>query len=153
MWKESLPHRNWKFVVSCLTLQRLWPQPCPTSTNFWHILNVSPTSNYCHTDDDDDDNDDDDDGDELFLWYDWPAKGVSLISSGDHCRRSTLSRISNTLQAGFEPVHNLLSGFVAAFSLQFKNIVWFFNPFLLFIGTPSQLETKEHKRSKFQGNK
>ena len=25
---------------------------------------------------DDDDDDDDDDNDELFLWYDWPTKGV-----------------------------------------------------------------------------
>ena len=25
---------------------------------------------------DDDDDDDDDDGDELFLWYGWPTKGV-----------------------------------------------------------------------------
>ena len=39
-------------------------------------------------------------------------KTFSLISSRDHCRRSSPSRISDTLQAGFEPVQNLSSGFV-----------------------------------------
>ena len=36
----------------------------------------------------------------------------SLISSRDHCQRSSPSRTSNTLQAGFEPARNLSSGFV-----------------------------------------
>ena len=39
-------------------------------------------------------------------------KTFSLISSRDHRRRSSPSRISNTSQAGFEPVQNLSSGLV-----------------------------------------
>ena len=46
--------------------------------------------------------------DELFLCYDWSTKGVyNLISSQDHCQRSSPSWISVMLQAGFEPVQNL----------------------------------------------
>ena len=36
----------------------------------------------------------------------------SLISSLDHCERSSPSWISDTPRAGFEPAHNLSSGFV-----------------------------------------
>ena len=39
-------------------------------------------------------------------------KAFSLISSQDHCQRSSRSRISDTPRAGFEPVQNLSSGFV-----------------------------------------
>ena len=39
-------------------------------------------------------------------------KAFSLISSRDHCQRSSPSRISDTPQAGFEPAQNLSSGFV-----------------------------------------
>ena len=39
-------------------------------------------------------------------------KEFSLISSRDHCQRSSPSRISNTSQAGFEPAQNLSSSFV-----------------------------------------
>ena len=39
-------------------------------------------------------------------------KTFSLISSRDHCQRSSPSRISDMPQAGFEPVQNLSSGFV-----------------------------------------
>ena len=39
-------------------------------------------------------------------------KAFSLISSWDHYQRSSLSRISDTPQAGFEPAQNLSSGFV-----------------------------------------
>ena len=39
-------------------------------------------------------------------------KAFSLISSRDHCERSSQSRISDTLQAGFETAQNLSSGFV-----------------------------------------
>ena len=39
-------------------------------------------------------------------------KASSLISSRDHCQRSSPSRISDTPRAGFEPVQNLSSGFV-----------------------------------------
>ena len=42
---------------------------------------------------------------------DW-WKMFSLISSWDHCQRSSPSWISNTLWAGFEPAQNLSSGFV-----------------------------------------
>ena len=39
-------------------------------------------------------------------------KTFSLISSRHHCHRSSLSSISNTPRAGFEPAQNLSSGFV-----------------------------------------
>ena len=39
-------------------------------------------------------------------------KAFSLISSHDHCQRSSPSRIPDTLGAGFEPAQNLKSGFV-----------------------------------------
>ena len=39
-------------------------------------------------------------------------KAFSLISSRDHCQRSSPSRISDTLRAGFEPAQNLSSDFV-----------------------------------------
>ena len=38
-------------------------------------------------------------------------KVFSLISNWDHCQRSSPSRISDTLRAGFEPAQNLSSGF------------------------------------------
>ena len=38
-------------------------------------------------------------------------KASSLISSRDHCQRSSPSRISDMPWAGFEPVQNLSSGF------------------------------------------
>ena len=38
-------------------------------------------------------------------------KALSLISSRDHCQRSSPSRISDTPQTGFEPAQNLSSGF------------------------------------------
>ena len=40
------------------------------------------------------------------------GKVFSLISSRDHCQRSSPSRISNTPRAGFEPAQNLSSGLV-----------------------------------------
>ena len=39
-------------------------------------------------------------------------KAFSLISSRDHCQRSSPSRISDTPRAGFEPAQNLSSDFV-----------------------------------------
>ena len=39
-------------------------------------------------------------------------KVFGLISSRDHCQRSSPSRISNTPGAGFEPARNLSSGLV-----------------------------------------
>ena len=39
-------------------------------------------------------------------------KKFSLISSRDHCQRSSPSRISDTPRAGFEPAQNLSSGLV-----------------------------------------
>ena len=38
-------------------------------------------------------------------------KAFSFISSHEHCQRSSPSQISNTLQAGFQPVQNLSLGF------------------------------------------
>ena len=42
---------------------------------------------------------------------DW-QKAFSLISSQDHCQRSSPSQFSNTPRAGFEPAQNLSSGLV-----------------------------------------
>ena len=39
-------------------------------------------------------------------------KALSLISSRDHCQRSSPSLISDTLRAGFEPPQSLSSGFL-----------------------------------------
>ena len=39
-------------------------------------------------------------------------KAFSLISSRDHCQRSSPLQISDMLRAGFEPVQNLISGLV-----------------------------------------
>ena len=39
-------------------------------------------------------------------------KAFGLISSWDHCQRSSPSQIFDMLRAGFEPVQNLISGFV-----------------------------------------
>ena len=47
-----------------------------------------------------------------FLQLVGRRKAFSLISSRDHCQRSSSSRISDTSRAGFEPVQNLSSGFV-----------------------------------------
>ena len=44
----------------------------------------------------------------MFDWW----KVLSLISSWDHCQRSSQSQISNMPWAGFEPVQNLSSGLV-----------------------------------------
>ena len=44
----------------------------------------------------------------MFDWW----KAFSLISSRDHCQRSSQSQISNMPRAGFEPVQNLSSGLV-----------------------------------------
>ena len=46
---------------------------------------------------------------ELFLWYVNRREAFSLISSRDHCSRSSPSRIPDTPGAGFEPEHNLSS--------------------------------------------
>ena len=48
------------------------------------------------------DDDDDDDDDELFGGMVDRQKAFSLISSRDHCQRSSPSRIPDTPQAGFE---------------------------------------------------
>ena len=55
----------------------------------------------------------------LWWWWWWWIVFVvwltderqSLISSWDHCQRSSPSRISDTSRAGFEPAQNLSSGF------------------------------------------
>ena len=51
--------------------------------------------------------DDDDDG---FCGMVDRQKAFSLISSRDHCQRSSPPRIFDTPQAGFEPVQSLSSG-------------------------------------------
>ena len=53
--------------------------------------------------------DDDDDG---FCGIVDRRKVFSLVSSRDHCQRSSPSRISDTPRAGFEPAQNLSSGLV-----------------------------------------
>ena len=53
--------------------------------------------------------------DEFMNWFCGMVdqrKAFSLISSWDHCQRSSLSRISDTPRAGFGPAQNLSSGFV-----------------------------------------
>ena len=55
---------------------------------------------------------DDDDDDELFCGMADQRKAFSLISSRDHCQRSSPSRISDTPRAEFEPAQNLSSDFV-----------------------------------------
>ena len=55
---------------------------------------------------------DDDDDDELFCGMVDRRKAFGLISSRDHCQRSSPSRIFDMPRAGFEPMHNLSSGFV-----------------------------------------
>ena len=37
---------------------------------------------------------------------------LHLVSSRNHCQRFSLSHISDTLRAGFDPVHNMSSDFV-----------------------------------------
>ena len=61
---------------------------------------------------DDDDDDDDDNDDDLFCGMVDQQKVFTLISSWDHCQRSSLSQISDTPWAGFEPAQNLSSGLV-----------------------------------------
>ena len=56
--------------------------------------------------------DDGDDDDELLCGVVNRQKAFSLISSWDHCQRSSQSRISNTPRAGFEPAQNLSSELV-----------------------------------------
>ena len=63
-------------------------------------------------DDDYDDDDDDDDDDNCFCDMVDQRKAFSLISSRDHCQRSSPSRISDTPRVGFEPAQNLSSGLV-----------------------------------------
>ena len=50
------------------------------------------------------------DDDELFCGMVDRRKVFSLISSRDHCQRSSPSRISDTTRAGFEPAKSLSSG-------------------------------------------
>ena len=55
-------------------------------------------------------------------------KACNLISSRDHCQRSSPSRISDTPRAGFEPAQSLSSGFVewsCAVVIKIKS--WTFN--------------------------
>ena len=59
-----------------------------------------------------DDDDDDDDDDELFCGMADLWKTFGLISSWDHCQRSSPSQISDILWTGFEPAQNLSSGLV-----------------------------------------
>ena len=68
----------------CSKLSIKTPERCQRrSLNFWlwtDFINYSGVSTVNFDDDDDDDDDDDedddDDGDELFLWYGWPTKGI-----------------------------------------------------------------------------
>ena len=57
-------------------------------------------------------NDDDEDDGDFFCGMVERRKAFSLISSRDHCQRSSPSRISYTPQAGLEPAQNLSSGLV-----------------------------------------
>ena len=48
----------------------------------------------------------------FFLRYGSPTKALSLISSRDHCQRSSPSGISDTPREEFEPAQGLSSGLV-----------------------------------------
>ena len=63
-------------------------------------LKVSETSEIVMSDDDDE---------ELFLWH-FNERHFNIISSQDHCQRSSPLQISDMPQAGFEPVSNPTSG-------------------------------------------
>ena len=54
--------------------------------------------------------DDDDDDNESFCGMIDRRKAFSLISSRNYCQKSSPSRISDTLRAGFEHAQNLSSG-------------------------------------------
>ena len=56
--------------------------------------------------------DDDDDDDDGFCGMVDRRKVFRFISRRDHCQRSSPSRISDTLGAGFEPAQNFSSGSV-----------------------------------------
>ena len=53
---------------------------------------------------------DDDDDNESFCGMVDRRKAFSLISSRNYYQKSSPSRISDTLRAGFEPAQNLSSG-------------------------------------------
>ena len=55
---------------------------------------------------------DDDDDDELFCGMFDRGKAFRLISSREHCQRSSPLGISDTPRAGFEPAQNPSSGLV-----------------------------------------
>ena len=55
---------------------------------------------------------DDDDDDDCFCEMVDRRKAFSLISSRDHYKRSSPSRISKPLRAGYEPSQNLSSGLI-----------------------------------------
>ena len=63
-------------------------------------------------DGDDDEVVDDDDNDKFFCGMGDQRKAFSLISSRDHCQRSSPLRVSDTPQAGLELTQNLSSRFV-----------------------------------------
>ena len=53
-------------------------------------------------------------------------KAFNLISSRDHCQRSSPPRISDTLRAGFEPAQNLSSGLVEwSCAIVITTTLWF----------------------------
>ena len=61
-----------------------------TQSNNWDVVFNFTWFFLSLNDDDVDDHDGDDDGDnddDLSLWYRWPRKCVSFISSWDHCQR------------------------------------------------------------------
>ena len=55
-------------------------------------------------------------------------KAFSLISSRDHCQRSSSSRISDTPRAGFEPAQNLNTPISHISFFQFKYRYYFETP-------------------------
>ena len=62
-------------------------------------------------------------------------KAFGLISTREHRQRSSPSRISNTPQAGFEPVQNLISGFIElncalVITSPTRRHIWFLNGML-----------------------
>ena len=78
----------------------------------WSILSVSSVYSISYRKYLSPDDDDDDDMMNCFCGMVDRQKAFRLISSRDHCQRSSPSQISDTPRAGFEPAQSPSSGLV-----------------------------------------
>ena len=83
--------------------------------------------------------DDDDDDDDGFCGIVDQRKVFSLVSSRDHCQRSSPSRISETPRAGFEPAQNLSSGLVEWSCSIVITTTQYFQYFKIYLNAPSSV--------------